>query len=76
MKAVKGEKKEVLHSQEKLRIQVKLAKALNEDWSYKQMSEAIEITPHAFYNWLHGYYELSGKKEMLLRSLISDLLEM
>lgn len=76
MKAVKGEKKEVLHSQEKLRIQVKLAKALNEDWSYKQMSEAIEITPQAFYNWLHGYYELSGKKEMLLRSLISDLLEM
>ena len=66
----------MLHSQEKLRIQVKLAKALNEDWSYKQMSEAIEITPQAFYNWLHGYYELSGKKEMLLRSLISDLLEM
>lgn len=39
------------------------------------MGEAIEVTPHAFYNWLHGYYELSRSKEILLQSLISDLLE-
>ena len=63
------------HKQEILRKQVKLAKALNDDWSFKQMGEAIEITAHAFYNWLHGYYELSSQKERQLQSLISDLLE-
>ena len=50
------------------------AKALNDEWSYKQMSEVIEITPHAFYNWLHGYYELSSRKLIELDSLINDLL--
>ena len=73
--SVKGEKEKVRQEQEKLRKQVKIAKALNDEWSYKQMSEVIEITPHAFYNWLHGYYELSSRKLMELDSLISDLLE-
>ena len=39
------------------------------------MSEVITITPNAFYNWLHGYYELSHKKAVELTCLISDLLE-
>ena len=73
--SVKGENEKVRQEQEKLRKEVKLAKALNEEWSYKQMSEVIAITPHAFYNWLHGYYELSSRKLMELDSLISDLLE-
>ena len=50
--------------QENLRKKVKIAKALNDDWSYKAMSEVIGITDHAFYNWLHGYYELSHRKEV------------
>ena len=73
--SVKGENEKVRQEQEKLRKEVKLAKALNEEWSYKQMSEVIAITPHAFYNWLHGSYELSSRKLMELDSLISDLLE-
>lgn len=60
--------------QDFLRKEVKLAKALNEEWSYRQMAEVIGITPHAFYNWLHCYYELSSSKEIELSSLISDLL--
>lgn len=42
--------------QDKIRQQVKLAKALNDEWSYKAMSEVIGISTHAFYNWLNGAY--------------------
>ncbi len=59
---------------DKLREQVKLCKVYNSDWSYKQIAEVIEITPHAFYNWLNGYYELSQRKERRLRELLSDLM--
>lgn len=61
--------------QDDLRKQVKLAKALNDDWSYKDMSEVIQITAHAFYNWLSGAYELSYKKERELADLISNLID-
>ena len=61
--------------QDNLRQQVKLAKALNNDWSYKAMSEVINISVNAFYNWLNGAYELSYKKERELQSLVSDLME-
>lgn len=57
-----------------LRQRVKLAKAYNDDWSYKMMAEVINITDHAFYNWLNGYYELSRSKEAELSCLIDDLL--
>jgi predicted DNA-binding protein YlxM (UPF0122 family) len=59
---------------DKLREQVKLCKVYNSDWSYKQIAEVIEVTPHAFYNWLNGYYELSQRKERRLRELLSDLM--
>ena len=59
---------------DKLREQVKLCKVYNSDWSYKRIAEVIEITPHAFYNWLNGYYELSQRKERRLRELLSDLM--
>lgn len=61
-------------TQDFLREQVKLAKVYNKDWSYKQMAEVIDITDHAFYNWLNGYYELSKSKEVDLHSLIDDLM--
>ena len=60
---------------EKLREQVKLCKVYNPEWSYKQLAEVIEITPHAFYNWLNGYYELSDRRARKLRELLSDLME-
>lgn len=52
-----------------------MAKALNDDWSYKAMSEVIDITPHAFYNWLNGFYELSNSKRIALENLLADLME-
>lgn len=61
--------------QENLRKKVKIAKALNDDWSYKAMSEVIGITDHAFYNWLHGFYKLSSRKVSDLESLIDDLMQ-
>lgn len=61
-------------NQEYLRERVKLAKVYNDEWNYKQMAEVIEITDHAFYNWLNGYYNLSYQKEIELSSLIDDLL--
>ena len=63
-----------MKSQDNLRQKVKLAKALNDDWSYKAMSEVIGITVHAFYNWLDGAYELSDKRKHQLESLADDLM--
>lgn len=64
----------MISRQDQLRRQVKIAKALNDDWSYSQMGEVIGITRHAFYNWLNGQYELSRSKELELQSLINDLM--
>lgn len=61
--------------QDNLRQQVKLAKALNDEWSYKAMSEVIQISTHAFYNWLNGAYELSYSKERQLIDLVSNLID-
>ena len=61
--------------QENLRKKVKIAKALNDDWSYKAMSEVIGITDHAFYNLLHGFYKLSSRKVSDLESLVDDLMQ-
>ena len=61
--------------QDNLRQQVKLAKALNDEWSYKAMSEVIQISTHAFYNWLNGAYELSYSKERELKDLLSNLID-
>ena len=61
--------------QDFLRVQVKLAKVYNDDWSYKDFAEVIDITAHSFYNWLNGYYELSEPKCMQLQSIVNDLLD-
>lgn len=53
---------------------VKLCKVYNPEWDYKQIAEAIGITPNSFYNWMAGYYDLSRKKELELRSLLVDLM--
>lgn len=64
-----------MKDQDFLREQVKLAKVYNDDWSYKQMAEAIEISAHSFYNWLNGFYSLSYSKKVELQYLISNLLD-
>ena len=64
-----------MDKQDILRQNVKLAKALNNDWSYKNMSEVIGISVNAFYNWLNGAYDLSNYKQRQLESLVSDLMD-
>ena len=65
----------MIKRQDKLRQQVKIAKALNDEWNFKAMSEVIQISTYAFYNWLNGAYELSYNKEKVLESLIADLID-
>lgn len=62
-----------MYNDDFLRRQAKLAKALNDEWSYKEMAEVIEISTHAFYNWLHGYYNMSSRKLTELACLLDDL---
>lgn len=61
--------------QEILRKQVKIAKACNDDIYYKDFAEYLDITEHAFYNWLSGYYELSNKKAAKLNDVVIDLID-
>ena len=61
--------------QDNLRKQVKLAKACNDDIYYKDFAEYLEITEHAFYNWLNGYYNLSDKNARKLRDLVVDFID-
>ena len=62
-------------NQDILRKQTKIAKALNEDFTYKAFAEALNITDHSFYNWLNGYYDLSSKKAKELQEVIIDLID-
>lgn len=59
-------------NQDVLRKQTKIAKALNEEFTYKALAEAINITDHSFYNWLKGYYSLSYEKAAYLQSIVID----
>lgn len=67
-------KRKNLTKQSNLRWLTKLAK-IKSDFNYNEMAEAIQITDHAFYNWLHGYYDLSFAKANQLKSLLADLLD-
>lgn len=61
--------------QQNLRKNVKIAKACNDDIYYKDFAEYLEITEHAFYNWLSGYYELSSSKAAKLNDVVVDLID-
>ena len=63
-----------MNTQDFLRKQVKHAKAEYDDIYLKDFATYIDITEHAFYNWLHGYYDLSDHKFNKLHSIIIDLL--
>ena len=73
--SILNERRKLMKNSDFLRQQVKLCKVYNPEWSYKQMAEVLNISTYGFYNWLHGYYELSNKREAELRELIADLME-
>lgn len=55
-----------------LRLKVKLLKA-TQGISYTELAEYLEIKQNSFYCWLNNQYELSAKKEKLLREIIENL---
>ena len=61
--------------QDELRRQVRLAKAMNEEYTYKDFAEAIEISEGSFYNWLNGSYDLSRKKFAYLQDIVVNLID-
>ena len=67
-------KGEHVRTQDILRKQVKYAKAEYDDITYKDFASYIDITEHSFYNWLHGYYDLSAPKKKKLQEIVVDLL--
>lgn len=68
-------KGEQVKTQDFLRKQVKHAKAEYDDIFFKDFATYIDITEHAFYNWLHGYYNLSNSKIIKLQEILIDLLD-
>lgn len=56
-----------------LRKQVKILKAIGQIDRYAEMADYIDISVHSFYNWLNGYYNLSGAKKNILYDIICDL---
>lgn len=61
--------------QDILRRQVKIAKATNDDIYYKDFASYLNMTEHAFYNWLNGYYNLSRANVLKLRDVVIDLID-
>ena len=66
------EKKKTMINQDILRKQTKIAKALNEDFTYKAFAEALNITDQSLYNWLKGYYKGSHAKAEYLQSIVIE----
>jgi hypothetical protein len=59
--------------QDELRKQTKIAKACNDDITYKDLAESIGLSIHGFYNWLHGDYDLSSAKARYLEDIVINL---
>lgn len=62
-----------MNKQDELRKQTRIAKACNEDITYKDFAESIGLTINSFYNWLNGYYELSSTKAKYLEDIVINL---
>lgn len=61
--------------QDNLRRIVRLAKANNEDISYKDFAESIDISINSFYQWLSGSFKLSYKKAKQLEDIAINLID-
>lgn len=43
--------------------------------SYGEIAGYLEVKPKSFYNWLHGYYNLSEAKQSRLYEIIHNIKE-
>lgn len=59
--------------QNELRKQTRIAKACNEDITFKDLAGAIDIDINSFYNWLNGAYDLSRQKALYLEDIVINL---
>lgn len=57
-----------------LRKKVKLVVAMNDDISYQDISDLIDIKLSSLYCWLNKQYELNYKKAMYLDSWCNDMI--
>lgn len=64
-----------MNNQDTLRKKARLAKALNDEYTFKDFAEIINLTEGSFYNWLSGSQELSYKKYKYLEDFIICLLD-
>lgn len=58
---------------EKLRQQLRILKAIGQIDNLGEVSEMIGISKASFYNWLSGAYSLSSAKKRELTNLVNDL---
>lgn len=59
-----------MYSDDYLRRQIKLLKALN-DINYKSISNELGIKPKSFYSWLKGAFNLSSENNRKLETIIN-----
>lgn len=57
-----------------LRKQIKELK-INQNITYREIAEYLEITRNSFYNWINGYYNLGDEKQQRLKEIINNLKE-
>lgn len=67
--------KKSLDKQNYLRKEVRLAKACNDDITYKDFADFLEIEYRSFLNWLSAAYNLSSTNERKLHDLVIDLID-
>ena len=67
--------KKSIDKQNYLRKEVRLAKACNDDITYKDFADFLEIEHKSFLNWLSGAYNLSSSNERKLHDLVIDLID-
>lgn len=61
--------------QDYLRKEVKLAKACNDDITYKDFAEYLDISYNSFTNWLYRQYKLTTTNEHKLHNLVKDMID-
>lgn len=57
-----------------LRKECKLLKA-QQNISYKELAEYLEIRQSSFYSWLRGNYDFKDERQQQLQNVLSNLKE-
>lgn len=55
-----------------IRKALKLAKIEDNDFSYQDISQMLQVKVGSIYNWLNGSFQLSQKKARYLKNWLAD----